>query len=102
MQRRAFEITADWDDLDDLEVGLEPPVADRLESIPVPTLVLAGDGDLPIVPATARLLAARARAELVVWPVVAHLPSLERPTGFGRLAGEWFDRIARPEGRGPD
>lgn len=102
MQRQAFEITADWDDLDDLEVGLEPPVVDRLESIEAPTLILAGDGDLPIVLATARLLAARIpRAELVVWPVVGHLPSLERPADFGRLAGEWFDRIARPEGRRP-
>ena len=103
MQRRAFEIMAGWDDLDDLEVGLEPPAMERLEAINVPTLVLAGDGDLPVVLATARTLADRIpRAELVVWPVVAHLPSLERPAGFERLATEWFERVpGRDEGR-PD
>lgn len=102
MQRRAFEVTAAWDDLDELELGLEPPVTERLEAIDVPTLVLAGDGDLPVVPATARSLSARIRqAELVIWPVVAHLPSLERPAGFGRLATEWFERVPGTEERGP-
>jgi 3-oxoadipate enol-lactonase len=103
MQRRAFEIIADWDDLDDLEDGLEPPAKERLEAIDVPTLVLAGDGDLPVVSVTARTLAARIpRAELVVWPVVAHLPSLERPAGFERLAMEWFERVPGWEERRPD
>ena len=93
MQRRAFEITAGWDDLDELELGLEPPATERLEAIDVPALVLAGDGDLPVILDMARTLAARMpRSELVIWPVVAHLPSLERPAAFERLATEWFDR----------
>lgn len=102
MQRQAFEITAGWDDLDDLELGLQPPATERLEAIDAPTLVLAGDGDLPVVLATARTLTARIPgAELVVWPVVAHLPSLERPAGFERLAAEWFERVSSRMERRP-
>jgi hypothetical protein len=34
MQRRAFEVTADWDDIEEKE--LEPPALDRLGEIAVP------------------------------------------------------------------
>ena len=35
MQRRAFELTADWDDVE--EVELDPPALQRLGEIDVPT-----------------------------------------------------------------
>ena len=102
MQRRAFEITADWDDVEEAE--LEPPALDRLREIGVPTLVLLGDLDLDAI----RLAAERVRtdvpaARLVVWEGAAHLPSLERPDAFRQLleehlltAGADPDRVSWP------
>ncbi|MGH8966407.1 MAG: alpha/beta fold hydrolase, partial [Actinomycetes bacterium] len=37
MQRLAFELTADWDDVDEHEI--DPPALERLGEIVVPTLV---------------------------------------------------------------
>jgi pimeloyl-ACP methyl ester carboxylesterase len=44
MQRRAFEVTVGWDDVEERE--LEPAALDRLAEIRVPTLVLVGSLDL--------------------------------------------------------
>ncbi|MHB1433042.1 MAG: alpha/beta fold hydrolase [Streptosporangiaceae bacterium] len=88
MQRRAFEVTADWDDVEAGE--LEPPALDRLGEIAVPVLVLVGGFDLDIVhAAAARVVAETARARRVDWPDVGHLPALERPADFLDLLREW-------------
>ncbi len=72
MQRRAFEVTAGWDDVE--ERGLDPPSLDRLAEIRVPTLVLVGALDLQAVHGAARRLAAGiAGARRVDWPGTAHL-----------------------------
>jgi 3-oxoadipate enol-lactonase len=47
MQRRAFEVTPDWDDVEEKE--LETPALDRLGEISVPVLVLVGGVDLDTV-----------------------------------------------------
>ncbi len=44
MQRRAFELTADWDDIEEAEPDPEP--LERLGEISAPTLVLTGGHDL--------------------------------------------------------
>jgi pimeloyl-ACP methyl ester carboxylesterase len=89
MQKRAFELTADWADVE--ERALEPRAATRLAEIAAPTLVLAGAGDLADIRETARRIAADvAQTRLVQWPAVAHLPLLERPAEFARLALDWF------------
>lgn len=44
MQRRAFELTAGWDDVDEAE--LEPSALERLGGLDVPTLVLSGGLDV--------------------------------------------------------
>jgi pimeloyl-ACP methyl ester carboxylesterase len=78
MQRRAFELTADWDDVEEAEP--DPPALERLGEIDVPTLVLLGDLDLDAIRLAAERLARDVPgARLVVWEGVAHLPSLERP-----------------------
>lgn len=88
MQRRAFEVTADWDDVEARE--LEPPALDRLSEIAVPVLVLVGGFDLDTVRvAAARVVAETARARRVDWPGVGHLPPLERPADFLDLLREW-------------
>jgi 3-oxoadipate enol-lactonase len=89
MQRRAFAVTADWDDVAENE--LRPPALDRLYEIAVPVLVLVGGLDLDAVQAAAdRVVAETAGARRVDWPDVGHLPSLERPADFLDLLREWI------------
>jgi 3-oxoadipate enol-lactonase len=88
MQRRAFEVTADWDDVEEQE--LDPPALVRLSEIEVPVLVLVGELDLDTVhDAAGRVLAGIAGARRVDWPDAGHLPSLENPAAFAGLLREW-------------
>lgn len=94
MQRRAFEVTADWDDVEEQE--LEPPALDRLGDIAVPVLVLAGGLDLDtVLDAAARVTGTVPGARRADWPRAGHLPSLEDPAGFLALLREW---LAGPAG----
>jgi 3-oxoadipate enol-lactonase len=97
MQRRAFEVTADWDDVEEQE--LDPPALDRLSEIEVPVLVLVGGLDLDAVhDAAGRVVAGIAGARRVNWPDAAHLPSLEDPAAFAGLLREWFKDTATAAG----
>ena len=88
MQRRAFEVTAGWDDVQEQE--LDPPALDRLSEIVVPVLVLVGGLDLDTVhDAAGCVVAGIAGARRVDWPDAGHLPSLEDPAAFARLLREW-------------
>lgn len=88
MQRRALEVTADWDDVQEQE--LDPPALDRLGEIDVPVLVLVGGPDLDAVhDAAGRVVAGIAGARRVDWPDAGHLPSLEDPAAFAGLLREW-------------
>ncbi len=91
MQRRAFELTATWDDLEEQE--LDPPALERLAEIRVPTLVLVGGLDLDAIRDAARRVAdgipersshrlARCRA-----PTLDGAPR-RLPDPAGRLAGD--------------
>jgi pimeloyl-ACP methyl ester carboxylesterase len=65
---------------------LTPPASTRLESVGVPTLVVAGEYDVPFMTESCRLLASgipRAHFELIRG--VAHLPPVERPDLFASL-----------------
>ena len=89
MQRRAFELTADWDDVEERE--LDPPPLDRLAEIRVPTLVLVGGHDLDAIRHAAdRVTEEVPNARRVDWPDTAHLPSMERPDAFMALLGDWL------------
>jgi len=89
MQRRAFEVTADWDDVEESE--LDPPALDRLEDIRVPTLALLGGLDLDAIHDAARRIAGGIPdARRVDWPDTAHLPSMERPVDFLALLQDWL------------
>ena len=93
MQRRAFELTADWDDVE--EVELDPPALGRLAELDVPTLVLMGGQDLDVIGVAGETVARRvpgARHE--VWPGTAHLPSLERPDDFRALLEAWLADVS--------
>lgn len=87
MQRRAFEVDAALGDLD--EVELDPPAADRLGEVAVPTTVVVGAHDLEATrDAVDRVARGVPGARRVDWPDVAHLPSLERPERFTHLLRE--------------
>lgn len=89
MQRRAFEITAGWDDVEENEI--EPSALERLADITAPTLVLLGDLDLAAIhDAAARVVAGIPGARRVDWPDVVHLPSMERPSDFLFLLQRWL------------
>jgi 3-oxoadipate enol-lactonase len=90
MQRDAFELP-EWDPDWAPESELSPPAVARLAKIACPTFVLVGELDQPATfEAAARVAAEVAGARLDVWPGVAHVPSLERPADFERLALDFF------------
>ena len=97
MQRLAFELTADWDDVEEDE--LEPPALERLAEVAVPTLVLSAALDLEAIrQAASAVLAGVTGAREVVWPDVAHVPSMERPEEFSALVEAWLDEAGSDQG----
>jgi len=89
MQRRAFEVTAGWDDVEEQE--FDPAALDRLAEIRVRTLVLVGALDLQAIhDAARRVTDGIASARRVDWPDTAHLPSMERPDDFLTLLRDWL------------
>ena len=75
---------------------LEPPAAQRLEDVRVPTLVLTGDADEPAGLAAGRHLAAAvAGARLVEFAGVAHMIQLEEPERFNDLVLEFLVEVDR-------
>jgi len=89
MQRRAFEITDGWDEIEEAEP--DPSAADRLGEIIAPTLVLTGALDIDAIGEAAdAVLAGVAGARHTRWEDVAHLLSLERPGDFTALVEEWL------------
>lgn len=91
MQRHAFEVTAGWEDV--AEVELEPPALERLPSLTSPTMVLVGGRDLATThDAALRVCASAPQAERIDWPDAAHLPSMERGTSFLSLLLDWIAR----------
>lgn len=70
----------------DLPRFLEPAAYTRLEQLLVPTLVVVGDRDNPVMRRNAEVLARRVPAlTRVTLPGVGHLPNLERPGDFNRV-----------------
>ena len=93
MQRDAFELP-EWDPDAAPESELVAAGRVRLAEIACPTFVLVGELDQPATfEAAARVAAEVAGARLEVWPDVAHVPSLERPADFERLALDVLRRV---------
>lgn len=96
MQRRAFEVTAEWDDVEEKE--LDPAALDRLAEISMPTLVLVGALDLQAIHDAAwHVSDGIAGAHRIDWPGTAHLPSMERPDEFLALLHDWLASQSSPE-----
>ena len=96
MQRRNFDLTMDWpDEVWEADDELDPEAHERLDEIVAPTLVISGELDIDAVRIAAdHVLAGVRDVRALVWPDVAHLPSMERPDDF---AAEVLDWVARAE-----
>ncbi|HEV8189927.1 MAG TPA: alpha/beta hydrolase [Ktedonobacterales bacterium] len=70
------------------------PAAGRLEQLRVPTLVIVGDRDQPVIAASAQTLAARVPgARLVMMPNTAHVPNMEQPEEFNRIVLDFLSSL---------
>jgi pimeloyl-ACP methyl ester carboxylesterase len=73
---------------------LDPPAAERLDSIRVPTLVMIGEVDEPGGVAAGHHLASSVEgARLVEFPGVAHMIQLEEPERFNRLVLDFLAEV---------
>lgn len=64
----------------------DPPAAERLDQIGVPTLAIVGDKDVPGPNAAADRMVERIRgARKLVIENAAHVPNMERPAAFNRV-----------------
>jgi 3-oxoadipate enol-lactonase len=83
MQRRAYELAVGVEDEEELLVD---DLAQKLDGIQVPTLVLVGEEDQPDMHAIAeRLEREIPGARRATIAATAHVPSLERPREFDKL-----------------
>ena len=74
---------------------LDPPAAERLGDVDIPTLVLIGQVDEPAAPITERHLASSvAGAQVVEFPGVAHMIHLEEPERFNELVLEFLATVS--------
>lgn len=62
--------------------GVQPPLHDRLASLPAPTLLLVGAEDESFVAVNRQMAQSMTNARLVVIPETGHAVHLERPDGF--------------------
>lgn len=70
---------------------LEPPPAEQLDCINVPTLVVVGERDIPDFHAVADLLQERIpNASKIVMPGVGHMSNMEDPARFNTLVLEFL------------
>lgn len=98
MQRRAFDLTIDWpDQVWESEDRLDPGPLARLQELAVPTLVICGELDMDAIRLAAdRLISGLPNVRALLWPDVAHLPSMERPDDFAVAV---LDHVQRAETR---
>ncbi|AKI99728.1 alpha/beta fold hydrolase [Archangium gephyra] len=76
---------------------LEPSALTRLEQLLVPTLVVVGDRESPVLLSNAELLARHVPAlTRVTLPGVGYLPNRERPEDFNRLLLDFLLAQASP------
>lgn len=72
---------------------LDPPAANRLSEIRVPTLIIAGALDHPEILRAAGVMAAEiAGTEKAIMVECAHVPNMERPAEFNRLVLDFLAR----------
>ena len=74
--------------------GVDPPVRDRLQSLRIPTLIIAGALDEKYVDAGRQMEDAIPGAHVAIVPDAGHAAHLERPEAFATLVTGFLDRVA--------
>ena len=79
-------------------VRLEPPAAERLSEIRIPTLVALGALDVPFLAGVAERIGREVPgSRLVVVPEAAHMLNLEKPEEFRRILSEFLSAPSSAE-----
>ena len=77
-------------------IALDPPASDRVASLTMPLMAVAGTLDASEVAATARHLEANApNARAVIWDDVAHMIGMEQPERLANLIEEFLAPLPR-------
>ena len=75
---------------------LEPPAFGRLGEVRMPTLVIVGSDDQPLIVRTADVLASQIPgARKVVMEGLAHVPNMERPAEFNQITLDFLAEALR-------
>jgi 3-oxoadipate enol-lactonase len=77
------------------ELAMQPPAFERLDEIHVPTLIVAGDQDVPDILKIADVLEAKiAGAQKMIIPNAAHHLNVEQPMEFNRIVLEFLSSLS--------
>ncbi len=75
---------------------MDPPAYGRLGEVHVPTLVIVGSDDQPLIVETADILANQIPgARKVVMQDLAHVPNMEQPAVFNQIVFDFLDEALR-------
>ncbi len=69
------------------------PLLDMLHAIEVPTLIICGENDDPMVEASRQMHERIAGSELVIIPGAGHTPQIERAPEFNRVLSDFLTRV---------
>ena len=74
--------------------GIQPTAVGRLSEIHIPTLLIAGDGDVPyMLDIVNTLEAGIPGAKKVIMPGLAHVPNMEKPQEFNQLVLDFLKTV---------
>lgn len=74
--------------------AIDPPAITRLAEINVPTLIVVGDQDVPVILEIGEILAEQIKgAQKIVLPEVAHHLNMEKPVAFNQLVLKFFQGL---------
>ncbi|TEU00830.1 MAG: alpha/beta fold hydrolase, partial [Dehalococcoidia bacterium] len=74
-------------------VARREPLLDKLHAIEVPTLIICGENDAPMLEASRQMHERIPGSELVIIPGAGHTPQIEKAPEFNRVLSEFLSRV---------
>jgi 3-oxoadipate enol-lactonase len=74
-------------------VAKRKPLLDKLRAIEVPTLIICGENDDPMLEASRQMHERIPGSKLVIIPSAGHTPQIERAPEFNRVLSEFLSRV---------